>query len=94
MKNVYLLFHTREASEGEEDSKLLGVYATYADAAAAKERAQTKPGFKEHADGFMIDEYEIGKDNWAEGFRTIGANWRSLAVPTPKSATARSDADL
>ena len=32
------------------------------------------PGFKDHADGFTIDEYEIGKDHWAEGFRTISAD--------------------
>ncbi|HQF38349.1 MAG TPA: hypothetical protein PK322_04450 [Opitutaceae bacterium] len=74
MKSVYLLFHAHQLPKGEEDSKLIGVYATPADATAAQQRASAMPGFKDHADGFTIDEYEIGKDHWAEGFRTISAD--------------------
>ncbi|HLP09556.1 MAG TPA: hypothetical protein VK178_15440 [Opitutaceae bacterium] len=74
VKTVYLLFHTHQLPDDEEDSKLIGVYAARADAESAQARARTKPGFKEHDDGFMIDEYEVGKDHWEEGFRTISAN--------------------
>ncbi len=74
MKTAFLLFHTHQTSDGEDDSKLLGVFATYADAQSAQHRAQSKPGFSEHATGFTIDEYEIGKDYWSDGFRTISAD--------------------
>ena len=74
MKSVYLLFHAHQLPEGEEDSKLIGVYVSRTDASAAQARAQTRPGFKDHADGFTIDEYEIGKNHWVDGFRTISAN--------------------
>ena len=74
MKSVYLLFHAHQLPEGEEDSKLIGVYGSRADASAAQARVQTMPGFKDHAGSFTIDAYEIGKNHWAEGFRTISAD--------------------
>ncbi|WP_421924584.1 DUF7336 domain-containing protein [Paenibacillus luteus] len=36
------------------------------------ERYKTLPGFRDNLDTFYIDEYEIDKDNWKEGF--IGCN--------------------
>ena len=74
MRTAYLLFHAHQMPDGEEDSKLIGIYATPADARAAQQRASAKPGFKEHTSGFTIDAYEIGKDHWAEGFQTISAD--------------------
>ncbi len=74
MKAILLLFHTHKLASGEEDSKLIGVYATPADATAAQQRASAKPGFKEHTNGFTIDAYEIGKGHWAKGFQTISAD--------------------
>lgn len=71
---VYLLLHSHLLPQGEEDVKILGVYSTHADASSAQQRALSEPGFKEHASGFTIDEYEIGKEHWEEGFRTISAD--------------------
>lgn len=73
MKTAHLLFHTHQMPNGEENSKLIGVYATPADTTAAQQRASAKPGFKDHANGFTIDAYQIGNDHWADGFQPLAA---------------------
>ena len=70
MKSVYLLWHTHELSQGEDDDKLIGVYATREDADAAIRRLSGQPGFRHFPEGFLAEEYEIGKDHWTEGFVT------------------------
>jgi hypothetical protein len=40
VKSVHLLWHVHD----DDDEKLIGVYATNADAVAAKERLKQKPG--------------------------------------------------
>ena len=56
----------------EEDSKLLGVYSSQE---IAEEKIEThyrnQDGFKEHRDGFHIDEYELDQMQWIEGYSTI-----------------------
>ena len=54
-----------------QDEKLIGIYSSENDAQEAIKRIKTKPGFRDFPDGFQIDEYEIGKDNWPEGFVTV-----------------------
>lgn len=71
MESVFLLWHVHEFPNREDDEKLIGVYASRADAIAAIERVRTQPGFAEHPEGFLVDEYEIGKDHWVEGFVTM-----------------------
>lgn len=71
MKSVFLLWHTHELPGQEEDSKLIGVYASAPSAERAKERAARLPGFAEQKNGFEICEYQIGRDEWTEGFVTI-----------------------
>ena len=71
MSSVFLLYHTHELPGGEEDSKLIGVYASAADATEAQKRSALLPGFRDYPDGFVIDEYEIGMDHWTEGFVTV-----------------------
>ena len=68
---VFLLWHSRDGSFDTEDSKLIGVYATEADADAARLRVVSQPGFRDFPDGFVADEYEVGKDHWEEGFITV-----------------------
>jgi hypothetical protein len=70
-ERVFIVYHVHELPSGEEDSKLIGVYATEQDAAEAIERAKQKPGFKEHPDDFSINAYTLGKDHWTEGFVTL-----------------------
>jgi hypothetical protein len=70
---VYLLEHTHllPGGEEEEDVKLIGVYATQEDAEQARQRAITKPGFRDSPEGFCISEHTVGEDNWTEGFVTM-----------------------
>ena len=56
--------------DGEDDDKLIGVYASSTDAKAAVERIKGKAGFIDHPDGFEIAEYTVGQDHWTEGFIT------------------------
>ena len=69
--DVFLLWHTHEMADGEEDDKLIGVYATEADAEAARPRMLQQPGFRELPEGFQVCRYIVGKDEWIEGFVTI-----------------------
>jgi hypothetical protein len=71
MKSVFLLWHTHELPDGEEDSKFIGVYESKDAAEHAKGRVRCLPGFAEHPDGFEISAYEIGRDHWTEGFLTV-----------------------
>ena len=70
MKIVFLVRHTHELSEDVDDEKLIGVYETREDADAAIRRVSSQPGFRHFPDGFSVEEYEIGKDHWTEGFVT------------------------
>jgi hypothetical protein len=63
VKSVHLLWHLHNG-----DKKLIGVYATNADAIAAKERLRQKPGFVNTADEFEIHEYQLNQDHWTEGY--------------------------
>ena len=63
MKSVHLLWHVHD-----DDEKLIGVYATNADAVAAKERLKQKPGFLNTPEGFQIEEYQLNQDHWTEGY--------------------------
>lgn len=66
VRSVHLLWHT----DPHGDEKLIGVYATSADASSAIARFKDKPGFSEGG-SFEIAEYEINKDYWAEGFARL-----------------------
>lgn len=68
MKSVFILWHTREDDPYGENAKLIGVYVSRDEAHAAIERVKHAPGFAEYVQGFSIDEYELGKDHWSEGF--------------------------
>lgn len=44
---VYLLWHVHEMPDGEDDVKLIGVYATAEDVEAARLRVLPLPGFRD-----------------------------------------------
>ena len=67
MESVFILWHVR-GFDGEEDSKLIGVYRTHTDAEAAIGRLSDKPGFRDWPSGFQIHEYVVGRDGWTEGY--------------------------
>jgi hypothetical protein len=64
---VYVLWHQHEIPAGEE-GKLLGVYSSAENAAAAIRRLSDKPGFAEHPNSFQVVEYILDRDQWPEGF--------------------------
>jgi len=72
MKNeVFVVWHVHELSNGDENEKLIGIYASAEEAALAVERAKKRPGFSKTPDGFQICPYTLGKDEWTEGYVTI-----------------------
>ena len=68
MTHVYVVQHTHESQNDEEDVKFIGVYRTQSDADAAVARLRALPGFRDHPNGFEVTEYELNKDHWTEGF--------------------------
>jgi hypothetical protein len=70
MDTVYILWHTHPTGAGEENEKLIGVYATEESALAAQSRLLSKPGFSSFPQGFEIAACPVGKDHWEEGYFT------------------------
>ena len=71
MDRVFLVMHVHDLPTGEEDFKLIGVYPTERAAEDAVIRAKQLPGFRDALDGFSIEPYSVGKDQWTEGFVTV-----------------------
>lgn len=80
MKQVFVLQHVHEL-DGAEEVKLIGVYDTEDGARAAMKRASGLPGFADHPDGFSIDGYELGRDHWTDGFRTVAPSGKRIGPP-------------
>jgi homoserine kinase type II len=66
---IFLLTHEYEL-DGYDQLKVLGVYSELQLAETAKAYFSTQPGFCDHLDGFGIEECQINKDLWSEGFVT------------------------
>jgi hypothetical protein len=82
MKSVFVVQHLNILPSGEDDVKMIGVYATREDAIQAAWRLASQPGFcdfpsvvdpsvTDDTRGFYVEEYEIGKDHWQEGYATL-----------------------
>ena len=56
------------AYEEAEETKIIGVYSSREKAVQIIEKYKKLPGFKEYPNAFCIDEYEMDKDYWNEGF--------------------------
>jgi hypothetical protein len=84
MQTTYLLQHLHLLPQGEEDVKIIGIYASRDAALAAIERLKDQPGFADFSalisladlssdgahEGFYIDEYNLDEDHWTEGYVT------------------------
>ena len=68
---VYLLWHSRPLHDDppETDDKLLGIYSSRERAMSRIERAKTNPGFRDYPDAFLIEECEVDRDEWRQGFQ-------------------------
>ena len=71
MAKVYVLQHVHSVDDGAEDVKFIGVYFSRENAQAAITRLGQAPGFSEAPAGFHIDEYQMDKDQWVEGYSTL-----------------------
>ncbi|HJT30869.1 MAG TPA: hypothetical protein VJ783_02300 [Pirellulales bacterium] len=71
MTNVYVVQHVHSMEDGSEDVKFIGVYSSRENARAAAARLGRAPGFSTVPDGFHIDEYQVDKDQWIEGYSTL-----------------------
>lgn len=69
--SVFVVQHVRQFSDGREDVKLIGVYASQARAQQAVDRFRLLEGFRDYPNGFSIDPYVVDHDHWAEGFKTL-----------------------
>jgi hypothetical protein len=67
---VYLLQHVHESS-GVDDVKIIGIFRGESDAGEILRCLKSKPGFASYIEGFSIDEYELNKCYWQDGFDTI-----------------------
>jgi hypothetical protein len=70
VKSVFLLEHFYEDEEYDIVTTI-GVYSSNYKAQQAIEKLKKLNKFKDHPDDFIIEEYEIDKDEWTEGFFTI-----------------------
>jgi hypothetical protein len=71
MGAVFLLWHSHDLGNGETDDKLIGVCSSEAEAAAARIRKLQYDGFRDAPDGFLIEKYELNRDQWSEGYVTV-----------------------
>ena len=67
-EQVQILWFVQEREECDDIELLIGVYETKEAAEAAIDRLRNKRGFVDFPEGFLIEGYELGKDNWTEGF--------------------------
>jgi hypothetical protein len=84
MAHVYILQHVHATPNGEEDVKLIGVYATEADAQAALPRLSQQPGFRDHPEGFEISRYELNMETNPEK-RGVSIAARAISCSSSRS---------
>lgn len=69
MDKVYCLEHSYE--EGEIDIVTeIAVYSTKEKAEEALAKFKLHPKFRDHPDGFYLNEYKLNECEWQEGFFT------------------------
>lgn len=68
MKKVIVVQHVREKDADNEDVKMIGVFSTRVLADACIRELEVQSGFKDHLHGFSVEEYELDKAEWKEGF--------------------------
>lgn len=73
MKKVWLVWHVDDdaPTDEEEHEKLIGVYSSERSARDAINRLRDKPGFCDYPERWKIDDWELDRDEWLEGFVTV-----------------------
>ncbi|MCP5420145.1 MAG: hypothetical protein H6969_06580 [Gammaproteobacteria bacterium] len=67
MDDAFLVKHSYE-TRGHSDTKVIGIYSSYAHAEDAISKLRAMPGFKNYPNDFYIDKYPIDTSFWVEGF--------------------------
>lgn len=70
MKKVFVVQHEYERN-GFPEVKFIGVFSSKEMAEAAVDKLVLQPGFSSTPDGFCVEECEIDRVDWAEGFVTV-----------------------
>jgi hypothetical protein len=65
---VYVLQHTHDLGDGDEDVKFIGVYSSEQLGAAAIAELSKRPGFIESPHGFSLEPYKLDETHWLEGY--------------------------
>lgn len=65
---VYVLHHVYEPVDRPEEVKLIGIFSSEDLARSAIGALSHQSGFSEHRDGFEINEWQVDRIGWAEGF--------------------------
>jgi hypothetical protein len=65
---VFVVQHVHVGSDGASDVKLIGVYASEADAREAIDSLSKQPGFAEQASGFSLNSRALNATLWTGGF--------------------------
>ena len=68
MNTIIMLEHKYNDNGTEDTGKLIGIYATRADANAAIKRFLQLPGFRKYPDDFHLTEFTVDQDHITEGF--------------------------
>ncbi|MFE3547006.1 hypothetical protein ACFXK0_28930 [Nocardia sp. NPDC059177] len=69
---IYVVDHWYELEDGEDVVRTIGLYSSESKASEAVERVKKLPGFCSRPDDFCVNRFEVGKENWAEGFIAMG----------------------
>ena len=68
MRKLFVVIHENPDTE---DFKIVGIYSSRERAEAGIARARELAGFKAKPQGFSVNEYELDRDEWRQGFETI-----------------------
>ena len=71
MKSVFVLHHVNPQDEYGDRAKLIGVYSSEEEATSAIQRLDGQPGFRDHPDGFQVNEHVLNRDSWTDGFVNV-----------------------
>ena len=68
---VYLVQHSYELNEGENETKIIGVFSSLKKAQLIINKYRTIKGFKRYQNEFHVDKYRLNENWWKDGFITI-----------------------
>ena len=65
---AFVVFHDYDDEDGDEQIKLIGIFATKQTAETAVDGLRKMPGFADYPLGFSIEFHPFDRIGWREGF--------------------------